>query len=100
MARALTTSEAAARLFELGLQNYNHRIIGDNEFTEPFGKSWGTDLNNRHVFSVVADDYPNGQTYIGIYEWNNRNGHRIFSYAKADAKTKKRFMDVMLNILK
>jgi hypothetical protein len=33
MARALTTSEAAARLFELGLQNYTHRIISDNEFT-------------------------------------------------------------------
>ena len=117
MARALTTSEAVKALFELGVENHRGKRIDDNEFTEPFGHTftnpnppkkfnqfsnkWYYDTYDGCVFyEVCCDEYLDGRSYLVLYRFEGHSGKQIFNYAKVDAKTKKRFMDVMLNILK
>lgn len=116
MARALTTSEAVHKLLGLGFENHRGRRISDNEFTEPFGhtfinpnppkvfntfsQTWYYDTYEGCVFyQLTCDEYENGKSYLKILRFKGRSGTPVFDYAKADAKTKKHFMEVILNTI-
>lgn len=97
--RALTTSEAAVRLMDLGYANHFNNVIPDNELTEPFGKS-----GDGIYFSLMINDYINGKTYLGIYKFKKdffegrcigANVKRIVDYSKLNAAGKKHFMQVV-----
>jgi hypothetical protein len=110
--RALTTSEAVAKLLELGFENHRCNTISDNEFTEPFGasytnpnppkkynqftKEWYYDeYEGRISYCLSIDEYADGTSYLRIHRFEGHSGTRIFDYAKANAATKKRFIEVM-----
>lgn len=113
--RALTTSEAVAKLMELGYENHRINKINDNEFTEPFGatytnpyperKKWYNpftkqeeeiiDESKNIFYSLQISEYGNGKSYLYIYRFQGHCGMVVFDYSKANAATKKRFMEVM-----
>lgn len=99
MARALTTSEAVARLMELGLSNHRIKRIGDNELTLPYGAT-----TDDVFYAIDINESYDGRSYVGLYRfvkkyWNGKDlgasGSAIFVYSKANAKEKKLFMDIV-----
>lgn len=114
--RALTTSEANQRLIEMGFlpDGYSNRI-SDNEFTKPFGLTYTNpnpktekhynifkeewedlvDISDRIYYTLDIYEYGDGRSYLFIRQVVGNDGTTIFNYAKANAATKKRFMEVM-----
>lgn len=110
--RALTASEATAKLFEMGFTNDWNKTnwIADNEFTLPFGKtnftyanprvnsfgpeliSWDT-VGVRYSVEILEDS--KGNSNIFIYRWNNGTDSCIASYNKMKAAEKKSFMEML-----
>ena len=113
--RALTTSEAVTKLLELGFENHRVNRISDNEFTEPFGATYTNphpvidrwynpftkqeedivDDSANVFYSLAISEYADGKSYLYIHRFHGKSGKVIFDYSKADAATKKRFMEVM-----
>ena len=112
--RALTASEATAKLIEMGFgKEWNqHNFIADNEFTLPFGKtnftyanprvnSFGPEMimwdmvGVRYSIGILEDS--KGNSNISLYRWNGHNGTRIASYNKMNASEKKAFMEMLEN---
>ena len=98
--RALTTSEVASKLMEMGLQNFRHTRIEDNEITLPFGESKSNDI----YYTVEIWDAADGRTWVTIFRfvrnyWEGKDlgasGKPIFKYTNASASQKKLFMELM-----
>ena len=112
--RALTASEATAKLIEMGYgKEWNQtNYIADNEFTLPFGKTNFTFANPRVNFfgpdmimwdsvgvrySVGILEDSKGNSNIFVYRWNGSCGTCIASYNKMKAAEKKAFMEMLEN---
>ena len=112
--RALTASEATARLFEIGFgKDWNSRnFIQDNDFTRPFGEtnftyanprvnSFGPELIMWDMVGVrysveIREDYK-GNSNVLLYRFNGHNGECIANYNKMKAAEKKAFMEMLEN---
>ena len=102
--RALTASEATARLFEIGFSKDSRNCIQDNDFTRPFGETNFTYANPRVNcfgpelimwdmvgvrYSVeILEDYK-GNSNVLLYRFNGHNGECIANYNKMKAAEKK-----------
>ena len=114
--KALTTSEAVAKLIGMGLKNGGFHTISDNEFTLPFGKTYvnpnpkvnkvynifkkewveETDISDRVLYKIHASEHEDGKSYLHIFRFEGNSGYRVVDYAKLNAKQKKAFMEVMV----
>lgn len=112
--RALTASEATAKLIELGFsKNWDsHDFIQDNDFTRPFGETtftytnpvpncFGPDILSWDMVGVryeikVCEDYK-GNSNVRLYRFEGHNGKCIADYNKMKASEKKAFMEMLEN---
>lgn len=93
--RALTASEATARLISLGYSQNAHTTIKDNEYTLPFGKS-----ENGVFYSVQVWEDNKGNSNVILYRYIPSKcgcsiGTPIANYNKMKAVEKKAFMQML-----
>lgn len=95
--RALTASEATARLICLGYYQNAHTTIKDNEYTLTFGKS-----ENGIYYSVQVWEDGRGNSNIILYRFvpskacsDTAIGVPIANYNKMKASEKKAFMQML-----
>lgn len=112
--RALTASEANARLIELGF-SIGLNTIQDNEYTLPFGTTTYTYANPSpnpfgpcHLywesvgvkFSIGIEEDYKGNSNILLLMFNGCNGKAIANYNKMKAAEKKAFMEMAENAIR
>ena len=93
--RALSASEATARLIGLGFYQNAQTTIKDNEYTLPYGKS-----ENGGFYSVEVWEDGNGRSNIVLYKFIPSKtgcsiGTPIANYNKMKASEKKVFMQML-----
>ena len=115
--RALTASEATARLIEIGFGKEwdSHNFIQDNDYTRPYGETNFTYANpivNRfgpeklywdmvgvRYSIIIREDYK-GNSNVLLYRWEGSHGECIADYNKMKAAEKKAFMEMLENAVR
>ena len=110
--RALTASEATAKLIEMGFRKGLDNSIQDNDYTRPFGETSFTYANPRVnsfgpemiMWDMVGIRYSveifedfKGNSNVLLYRFNGHNGTAIANYNKMKAAEKKAFMEMLEN---
>lgn len=95
--RALTASEATARLISLGYYQNAHTTIKDNEYTLPFGKS-----ENGVYYTIQVWEDGRGNSNIRLYRFapikacpDTAIGVPVANYNKMKASEKKAFIQML-----
>lgn len=95
--RALTASEAIARLISLGYKMNAHTTIKENEYTLRFGKA-----ENGIYYTILMGEYGVGMSNIMLYRFvpkrsqpNTALGFPVISYHNMQESEKEEFLQML-----